>query len=332
MSDIVLGIGTSHSPLLSIDARLWVERAKDDLKREKIHLSDGRVISYAALAAETHERYADEATAENFILQANAAQAALDRLEQELLDAKPDLLVIVGDDQEELFTRAHMPAIAIYTGAVAITHPKNEVSPNLPEWYREANVGYGMDTAHHYQAAPAFAMHLVESLISQGVDLAIATEVRDAKVAGFGHAYGFVVERLLRKQRIPIVPVMLNTYYPPNVPTPARCYDVGRMLAAAIEAHPEKLRVAVLASGGLSHFHTDEPLDRLVLDAFDKKDSKALRDIPVHALRSGTSEILNWIMTAGALEKLNVAYSEYIPVRRTPAGTGIGLGFVAWRP
>jgi len=332
MSDIVLGIGTSHSPLLSIEARLWAERAKDDLKREKIHISDGRVISYAALAAETSERYVSEASAETFLRQAAAAQSALDRLEQELLDAKPDLLVIIGDDQEELFTRAHMPAIAIFTGEIAITHPKNEVSPDLPEWYREANVGYGMDTAHHYRAAPAFALHLVESLIAQGVDLAIATEVSDAKVAGFGHAYGFVVERLLRKRPIPIVPVMLNTYYPPNVPTPARCYDVGRTIAAAIEAHAEKLRVAVLASGGLSHFHTDEPLDRLVLNALEKKDAKTLRGIPVHALRSGTSEVLNWIMTAGALEKLNVSYSEYIPVRRTPAGTGIGLGFVAWRP
>ena len=56
---------------------------------------------------------------------------------------------------------------------------------------------------------------------------------------------------------------MMNTYYPPNQPNPKRCYDFGRTLRSAIEAWPTKARVAILASGGLSHFVVDEDLDHL---------------------------------------------------------------------
>jgi hypothetical protein len=37
-------------------------------------------------------------------------------------------------------------------------------------------------------------------------------------------------------------------------------------------------------------------------------------------------------MAAGALESLDMTWSEYLPVYRTPPGTGIGLGFAAWEP
>jgi hypothetical protein len=62
------------------------------------------------------------------------------------------------------------------------------------------------------------------------------------------------------------------------------------------------MRVAVAASGGLSHFVVDEILDRRVLDAIKKKDAQRLRSLPRGALHSGSSEILNWVMVAGLSE------------------------------
>ena len=70
-----------------------------------------------------------------------------------------------------------------------------------------------------------------------------------------------------RGRAIPVVPVLLNTYYPPNQITARRCHDIGRALRASIEASPLPLKVAVAASGGLSHFIVDDVLDRRVLDA-----------------------------------------------------------------
>jgi hypothetical protein len=332
MAQIVLGLGTSHSPLLAIGSELWAERGKDDLKRKVIPLSDGRSVSYEELSREVADRYASHATAENFRLQQADAQRALDRLADEVSAAEPDVVIIVGDDQDELFGVSQLPAFAIYRGKEIIMHPKNEVHPNLPEWYATANRGYMMDTVHRHPAAPDLATPLIGKLMDAGIDVAVAADVPDPVKAGFGHAYGFVISRLFRGRPIPVLPVMLNTYFPPNVPRPSRCYDIGRALAAAIESFPADTRVAIIASGGLSHFHTDHELDERVLEAMRRRDAATLRSIPMAALRSGSSEILNWVLTAGALEHLSFSWSEYIPVYRTPAGTGVGLAFAAWKP
>ncbi|WP_045876229.1 hypothetical protein [Pseudofrankia sp. DC12] len=332
MAEIVLGIGTSHSPLLAIGPALWADRARDDYRKQKLFLADGRVVSYPELEHEAGGRYQDSATAQRFAVQASRARQALDRLARAIEAAAPDALVIIGDDQEELFSRAHLPAIAVYTGPELVMHPKNEVSPGLPAWYREANKGYKMDAVHRHPVARELSDSLVDGLVGAGVDVAVASEVRDPYQAGFGHAYGFVLHRLCGDRPIPVLPVLLNTYYPPNVPRPSRCYDVGTVIGQVLAARPGAERVAIVASGGLSHFAVDEELDRRVIRALETGDAEALRALPPSGLRSGNSEILNWVMAAGALAGLTVTDTEYIPVRRTPAGTGIGLAFLAWHP
>jgi hypothetical protein len=47
-------------------------------------------------------------------------------------------------------------------------------------------------------------------------------------------------------------------------------------------------------------------------------------------LRSGTSEILNWITVGGALGGLAFDLVDYIPGYRSPAGTGVGMAFATW--
>jgi len=139
-----------------------------------------------------------------------------------------------------------------------------------------------------------------------------------------------LVERLFKGKSIPVVPILLNTYYPPNAPTARRSYDIGRKIARIIEQSKSDLRVAVAASGGLSHFVVDENLDRKILHAIEKKDAETLRSLSRDELNSGSSEILNWVMVAGMSEKLNNDWSEYYPGRRTPAGTGTGMAFATW--
>jgi aromatic ring-opening dioxygenase LigB subunit len=101
-------------------------------------------------------------------------------------------------------------------------------------------------------------------------------------------------------------------------------------MAHALAASPIDARVAVIASGGLSHFLCEEAFDRKVIQAIKEHDFGTLTQIPQEALCSGTSETRNWIALAGAIAHLRCTYDEYIPVYRTPAGTGIGLAFAAW--
>ena len=126
------------------------------------------------------------------------------------------------------------------------------------------------------------------------------------------------------------MPVFVNTYYPPNVPSAARCHEFGRALRRAVESWPAPAKVAIIASGGLSHFVVDEELDHRVLDGIAGRDAGILGSLSRDQLRSGTSEILNWIVAAGALEDLAPTVLDYVPGYRTPAGTGAGMAFACW--
>jgi hypothetical protein len=102
-------------------------------------------------------------------------------------------------------------------------------------------------------------------------------------------------------------------------------------LGRALRDCPQDLRVAVVASGGLSHFIVDEALDQTILQALQSGDHQALRDLPRGALNSGSSEILNWVVTAGAVKELPLTWHKYHSLRRTSAGTGVGAAFALWQ-
>jgi hypothetical protein len=171
------------------------------------------------------------------------------------------------------------------------------------------------------------AEHLIARLM-EDFDLSCANTL--AEGYGEGHAFGFVHNRLLAGMTIPVVPVFLNTYYPPNQPTPGRCYLLGQALRRAVESFPGDRRIGVLASGGLSHFTVDPELDGRVVRALRERNAAALADLPREQLNSGSSEIRNWICMAGAVEHLALRQIAYIPAYRTPAGTGTGLCFADW--
>ena len=189
---------------------------------------------------------------------------------------------------------------------------------------------YRMDLPHRYPGAPDVASDLVRGLIRQGVDVGVVNRVEDPTLRGFGHAFGFVIQRLMRDGAVPMLPVLLNTYFPPNTPTAARCFEIGTKIAAALAASASYARVAVIASGGLSHFLCEEAFDRRFLAALRSRDIDMLAQIPQEALLSGSSEVRNWITVAGMVGHLELDFMEYMPVRRTPLGTGIGLAFVTW--
>src|SRR6185295_11713356 len=103
MARIVLGIGTSHSPLLVLGGAQWEFRAQDDRRNKGLNTLDGRFVSYDELVAERGEPYAEQTDPAAFPALAARAEAALDRLAAQLRAARPDVVLVVGDDQGELF-------------------------------------------------------------------------------------------------------------------------------------------------------------------------------------------------------------------------------------
>jgi 3-O-methylgallate 3,4-dioxygenase len=126
------------------------------------------------------------------------------------------------------------------------------------------------------------------------------------------------------------VPVFLNTYYPPNPPTPKRCVALGKAIAELVACYPGDGRIGILGSGGLSHFLIDEALDTSIVEAFRRNDLDMLAALEPRRLRSGTSEIRNWLVMSAAAAALKLDWISYIPGYRSPALTGTGLCFARW--
>lgn len=326
MSQIVLGIGTSHTPMLNAPLGDWVRFIERD--RVRAHLDkQGRAMSYAELEKAADPRMHEQLRPEVFAQRHGAALREVERLGALLRDARLDTLIVVGDDQKELYQDNNMPAMLLYRGATIRNVPLAD-HPG-PDWARKASARYfEPEQPRDYPVNADLALHLIDSLIDNEFDISCADSLADGY--GEGHAFGFVHNRLLNGTVIPVVPVFLNTYYPPNQPTPGRCYKLGQAIRQAVESFPGDARVGVLASGGLSHFTVDEELDGQVIRALRQKDVGALQSLPRRQLNSGNSEIRNWICMAGAVEHLTLGSLQYIPAYRTPAGTGTGLCFADW--
>ena len=107
--------------------------------------------------------------------------------------------------------------------------------------------------------------------------------------------------------------------------------DFG-VLREAIEAWDSDARVAVVTSGGLSHFTVDEDIDRLALKGLTSADGQILSTLPRYKLQSATTEILNWVAAAGAMGETPMDLITYQPGYRSPAGTGCGCAVGRWIP
>jgi hypothetical protein len=329
MGQIVLGIGTSHSPMLNATADEWTRFAPRE-PTLNFYDRNGEHTTYEALLAEAAGRFDSECTPVKFGERLGTANAALGRLADEIKRAQLDVLVIVGDDQKELFLDHNIPGLLVYHGRT-VAHRMRAPKPEWVDWFAAIQSRYYVESGHiDYPADAGLARHLIEHLIAHDFD--VAASDRFPRGEGEGHAFAFVHRRLFeRDTKLPIVPVFLNTYYPPNQPTPKRCYAIGQAIRAAVESYRAEVRVGVLASGGLTHFAIDESFDRAIVRALREKDADALKALPPKRLNSGNSEIRNWIAAAGALEHLPLAWAEYLPAYRSPAGTGTGLCFAAWR-
>jgi Catalytic LigB subunit of aromatic ring-opening dioxygenase len=312
MAQLVAAFGSSHSPMLASSIEDWqtVFLARD--KARQFVDFDGNACDYDTLLerapADARERIAPEQLARRH----SEAMSAMAHLRDDVAAAQLDALIVVGDDQEELFHHDNMPAIGIYYGETILGR--------LP--YQKEIV------ESNYPCDAALARHLIASLQEDGFDLSVMRSLAEGQREG--HAYSFV-HRFYLPDGVPIVPVFLNAYYPPNQPLPSRCVALGEALRRAIAAFPGGARVGVMASGGLSHFVVDEAFDNAFIDALRRRDMAFFRGAPLTKLMSGSSEMRNWICLAGTLGSMEMQWVSYVPGYRTPALSGTGLCFAAFK-
>ncbi len=335
MAKIVFGLATSHGPMLSIPPEYWADRVTADRENPR-HFFKGKTYTFDEMVLLQRDRHLEDQITPGVCQERHArCQAAIREL-ADFFDAhRPDAVVLVGNDQMEIFTSDHVPALAMFWGDHVEGHPRSaEFLAKLNRGVARAEADRTPAVHTEYPCLPNLGQHLIQGVMADGFDVAQLTRLPTGAIGSNAvpHAYGFVYRRIMRDKVVPQVPVFVNTFYPPNQPRAERCFQFGRALGRAIATWAEDIKVGVIASGGLSHFVIDEGFDQQVLSAMQKGDSAALSSLPEGMFESGTSEIKNWIAVAGTMAEagLGMKLVDYVPCYRSEAGTGSAMGFAHW--
>ncbi len=128
-----------------------------------------------------------------------------------------------------------------------------------------------------------------------------------------------------------IVPLQVGVLQAPS-PTARRCYALGRSLGTAIRSYPEDIRVAIVATGGLSHqvhgeragFNNTE-CDMEFIDLLEKDPERlTAMTLAEYARRGGweSAEIVMWLIMRGAMaRKVRKLHQSYYLPSMTAIGT-----------
>lgn len=330
MAQIVLGMALSHGPMLATTPEQWGLRVPAD--RAGKHPFRGRFWTFAELVEHRRADHFEMQCTLDVMRERHAAcQRALDRLAEIFAEVKPDVAVIFGNDQMEIFNESLIPAFSVMWGERIVNSelPAAHLA-KLPPGIAEAVPGHIPPGGATYAGSPELARHIIDTLMGERFDVATIKSFPKEETP---HAFGFIYRRVMRDQPIPSVPLLQNTFFPPNQPLASRCYEFGRTVAKAIRSWTSEARVAAFASGGLSHFVIDEQVDRPFLDALRRGSAADITGIREELLQSGNSEIKNWIALAGAMSETGHQFNlvDYVPCYRSEAGTGTANSFVCWR-
>lgn len=227
---------------------------------------------------------------------------AFDHVRRRLLEEQPDALVVIYNDHAEEFFLDRCPTFAIGVADRFPVRGHDEPLPPVPG-HRE------------------LGLHIATAGIDAGIDFTVCHEQ--------GVDDGVVVPLPLidDEWQFPVVPICVNVVWEPR-PSPARCFAMGEAVGAAIRSFPDPMRVAVVATGGLSHTlvgpefgsvhpEWDRTFLRQMAQAPDELCAYTMAELEEVAGHEGV-EVVQWIAMRGALgDDCRPSYTCYHPYRMT---------------
>jgi len=333
MATIVLAMATTHGPQLHTTVEQWQLRVKADRGRK--HPFRGGLYSFDELV-EMRRPEGLEAKASMDAQRGYYArcQAAMAKLAAKWEEVGADIAVVLGNDQDEIYATDELnPPFMIFYGDRIPNYPQSDAAKaTLPPGVAEAEHGHATDIYTEYPGVPDLGAHIIRTMMESDFDVAASKVWPKHARNGASHAFGHIYRQVMRDKVVPNVPIYQNTFFPPNQPSARRAYRFGEIVRQAIDTWPSDKKVAVFASGGMSHFVIDEEFDRKFVAALGKQDKEYLTSIPLEDLQSGTSELKSWISLAGVLakDKAEMHEIDYVPCYRSNAGTGTANGFYWW--
>lgn len=336
MADIVLGMWTSHGPTLSTTPEQWTLRVDADRKNPALSFRRNSYSFDQLAELRKAEKLDEQCTLEERRKRHARCQNAVRVMATAFAAKAPDVCVILGNDQRELFTDTVIPAFTVFAGETFYNEPASpEQAAMMPPGIHEAESGHNPPTCTEYPGLPDLGDFVIRRLVDADFDIArsmVLPRHENHWSSGIPHAFGFPLRMIMRDRAVPVLPIIINTFFPPNQPGAHRCFHLGQVIGEAIRDWETDKTVAVIGSGGMSHFVIDEEFDRRFFQLLERRDGAGLIDIDNTWFQSGTSELKNWIAAAGALfeSDLKGEVVDYIPCYRSVAGTGTANGFVIW--
>lgn len=173
---------------------------------------------------------------------------------------------------------------------------------------------------------PALGEFLTTSLLSTGLDPAFSHRL------DMDHGIMTVYQELDPGHRTRLIPIVQNCAVPPLMPL-ARSWVLGRALRRAIDAFPADERIALIGTGGLSHWvgvprvgDIDEEFDRWFLDRLAQSDVESILDMTddeISLAGNGAHEIRSWVAVAAAMAPNPATVLAYEPIAHWITGMGV---------
>lgn len=231
---------------------------------------------------------------------------------QWIADARPDIAVVIFNDHGNSFFLDRVPTFAV----------------GVAEEYQPVDEGWGAREIPAFTGAPELSWHLVDKMVERHFDPLVCREI------DVDHGMQVPMELFFGRPDawpVRVVPIFVNTIQYP-IPTPQRCWDLGKVLREAIESFPGDERVVVMGTGGLSHqlqgaragfINQEADIDWIDNIAGDPERFRAMtREDYVETFGSEGAELIMWLVMRGCMDRqVNLIHKHYYaPASMTGAG------------
>jgi protocatechuate 4,5-dioxygenase beta chain/2'-carboxy-2,3-dihydroxybiphenyl 1,2-dioxygenase large subunit/2'-aminobiphenyl-2,3-diol 1,2-dioxygenase large subunit len=231
--------------------------------------------------------------------------AGFHELGRRLAAARPELIVMFVNDHLQNFPYSNLPAFCV----------------GLADAYDAPSAGGGTFMRlppRKLRGDRGWAMALLEAGLEAGFDFAYSYEIES------WDELSVPLHFLTPAGDVPIVPIYTNCAAPP-LPRLKRCHEMGAFVGRFVRAHAQPRRVALVASGGISHWvgtpetgRINPEWDQLVLDHIARADLEPLVRLTHAEIErdggNGGQEIRNWVALLGAVPGWKGELLAYEPV------------------
>ena len=233
------------------------------------------------------------------------AEDAFAVLRADMEQAKPDVLIVVANDQFVNFFWNNIPTFFVTIA--------DEVK--------------GQFTRHkfHYRNHKELGRAIVRAGMDKGIDLSFGEHIE------LQHTQNVPLYFLLPEPKIPILPIYVNTWVDP-APTPKRCYQVGELIREVATKSPSGWQFSPPAVSRIfpAHHASARSMHSSTTSYWkscERVRGRRLVDYSVEELlQAGDTEFLNWMVVLGTVGDARASYTAYMPDY-----VATGWGFVSWK-